>query len=654
MKRNIFLFLLLALNYFAFAEVRLPKLFGDKMVLQRGKEIKIWGWADKNETVTIQFNKQIKTGKANKNGTWIIVLSPEQAGGPYELLVKGKNSISLKDILIGDVWVCSGQSNMEWPLSSAINAEQEIRSANYPQIRQFKVMNDISDIPLNDLRKAGSWQPALPENVGSFTAIGYFFAREIFNRTKIPIGLINSSWGGTDIEAWISREALAGSDEFKNIFQDVPPLNIDSIAGRLKADILNKLQKLQGGLPDSSDVKAWKDLSFEDSKWPHMNVPGLWEEQALPNFDGVVWFRKKINITGDDFEKQSELHLATIDDADETYINGVKIGATQGYNTTRIYSIPPNILKQGENIIAVRITDYGGGGGFNGEAKEMKLLAGNKSISLSGDWSFQVESIQQGTFSLSPNAYPTLLFNAMIIPLTQFAIKGVIWYQGENNASRAYQYRTAFPLMIQDWRKHWGQDNFPFYFVQLASYNAANGNSTKGSSWAELREAQAATLSLTETGMAVTTDIGESADIHPKNKQDVGKRLAAIALNRNYKIELPFMTPSYQSMNLQNNKVVLNFSNTGSGLMVKDKYAYVRGFEVAGDDHKFYYAKAFIEGNKVVVVADEVKQPVAVRYAWADDASDANLYSKDGFPVAPFRTDTWKGITENVKYKIVQ
>jgi sialate O-acetylesterase len=295
--------------------------------------------------------------------------------------------------------------------------------------------------------------------------------------------------------------------------------------------------------------------------------------------------------------------------------------------------------------------DTGGGGGLHGDSDDMKLVIGSAILPLSGAWAFGVESVSTGNSFLNPNSFPTLLYNAMIHPLVPFGIKGAIWYQGENNATRAHQYRQAFPLMINDWRKKWGQGNFPFYFVQLASFKAANGTSATGSTWAELREAQTMTLSLPNTGMVVTTDIGETNDIHPKNKQDVGKRLAALALRNTYQKDVVASGPVYRSMKVDGSRVIVSFDNVGTGLNARDKYGYLKGFEIAGADQKFHYAKAHIEGNNVVVYNEVVTTPVAVRFAWADDAGEANLFNKEGLPAVPFRTDTWKGITEGKKYR---
>lgn len=652
-KFYFFTLILLALTCLTVqANIRLPKLLNNDMVIQRNKPITLWGWADANEKVTVQFRQQTKSVKADASGKWLITLSQETAGGPFQMTFKGKNSITLTNILIGEVWVCSGQSNMEWPLASANNAAEEIKNANYPQIRQFLVQKAIASKPQEDV-KEGAWTSCSPQTASGFTAVGYFFARELYQQLNVPIGLINTSWGGTHSETWTSREAFEQSDEFKAMIAAIPKLDLELLAKQRSERLMSKLKGMNITLP-STGVEQWKDTSFDDSKWNTMSLPGLWEQQKLEDFDGVVWFRKSIDISAADVGKEASLELSMIDDSDESYVNGMKVGAIKNkYNEKRKYKIPSGVLKEGVNVIAVRVDDTGGGGGIYGDASDLKLTTvTNMTIPLHGAWRYNIEQLAEGTTSVGPNSYPTLLFNAMLYPLTHFAMEGVIWYQGESNAGRAYQYRTAFPLMIQDWRKQWKLGDFPFYFVQLASFNSANGTSENGSTWAELREAQSMTLALPNTGMAVTTDIGEANDIHPRNKQDVGKRLAAIALNNVYGNNNVFSGPHYQSMKIEGNKVRIAFTHTGSGLLAKDKYGYLKGFEVAGADQKFQYAKAWIEGNEVIVAADAVTSPVAARYAWADNPEDATLFNKEGFPASPFRTDTWKGITEAGKFTL--
>lgn len=655
MKRFFCIISLVLLWFNSMANVTLPKYFSDKMVLQRNHAIPVWGWAGSKEKITVQLHNQTKTVDADKAGKWRIDLFAEEAGGPYTLTVKGKNTINITNVLIGDVWVCSGQSNMEMKIEDwgfINNYEAEIAAANYPNIRQFEVTKATATRPKQDVA-GGTWQICSPTTAGNFSATAYFFARKIYQETNIPVGLINTSWGGTQVESWISSSGLAADNEFKDLLDKMPTVDIDELIKRKEALLVEKIKAMQPNLPISTtEIDNFNNKDYNDSSWKIMKVPGLWEQQGLDGFDGNIWFRITIQISSTDAGKSAQLHLGTIDDDDDTYVNLVKVGATKGYNVARNYDIPVGVLKAGKNIIAVLVHDSGGGGGIYGEPNEISLTIDGKKQPLAGSWQFRIEKMNNSSLSLDANSYPSLLYNGMIQPLIPYAIKGAIWYQGEANVYRAYQYRKAFPLMITDWRRQWQQGDFPFYFVQLSSWNENNGNSNKGSLWAELREAQAMTLSLPNTGMAVTTDIGDAKDIHPKNKQDVGKRLAAIALNKTYKKGNVFTGPTFSSFTIEAGKILISFTNTGSGLLVKDAYGYIKGFEIAGADQKFYYAKALIEGDHVVVFQDGVDKPVAVRFGWADDAGINNLFNQEGFPAAPFRTDNWKGITENVKFKI--
>jgi len=631
------------------ADVRLPKIFGDNMVLQRNKPIPVWGWAAPGEKITILFNNQVRKTIAGKYGKWKIELNEAPAGGPYQLLVTGKNKVVLNNILVGEVWICAGQSNMEMNVSSSQNAEEEIRNADYPQIRHIKVPNITSGIPLDDLT-SGEWKIGSPATVGSFTAVGYFFARKIHKELKVPVGIINSSWGGSMIETWISRDTLEKNDDFKNVFRQISLNEIEALNEKQFQSIRQEIEAAQGSLTPASP-EDWKNISFDHSNWKKMVLPVNFDQSGFAIFDGTIWFRKEIVLDRTAASKPAIINLSTIDDLDETYINGRLVGNSKAYNIIRQYSVPAGILKEGINVVAIRVTDNNSNGGFFGKPSDLNLACINQIIPLAGDWYYKIEALKKNP--VNPNSYPSLLFNSMINPLVPFAIKGVLWYQGETNAERAYQYRTAFPLLIKNWRNSFRQGDFPFYFVQLASYRAGDGNSTNGSSWAELREAQTETLSMANTGMAVTLDIGETNDIHPKNKQDVGARLAAIALSQLYNNNVAYIGPVYQSMKIEGSKAIVSFSYIDSGFLVKDKYNYIKGFEIAGTDKKFYFARAFIENGKVVVHSDSVLLPVAVRYGWADDMPEANLYNKQGFPTLPFRTDKWQGITENSKYSAV-
>ncbi len=650
----IFIFLLFQVSRVN-SQVRLSGIFGDHMVLQRNQPVPVWGWSSPNEKVTVQFNGQEKETSADHKGNWHVTLDPLTAGGPFDFTVKGRNRIVFHDVLIGEVWICSGQSNMEFELNSVINADEEMRAADYPEIRHIKIPHEVSNQPKEDILPA-QWENCSPVTAGNFTAVGYFFAREIIRRLHVPVGLINSSWGGTMSETWTSREAFEKSAEFKSMIARVPVKDFDAAVKERRNKLEQQILSLGKNIRDSLPEDQWKNPDYNSQAWPKISVSVIWESQSLglADLDGTVWYRKEVSLGAGAVEKPITLSLGMIDDNDITYVNGTRVGSTKSYNTARTYLVPAGIFKPGKNVISVRVEDTGGGGGFYGDSSVIELKTETGIIHIGDPWSFRIAKKLDNGIGVSPNDFPCLLYNAMVHPLIPYGIRGVLWYQGEANATRAYQYRTAFPLLITDWRQQWHEGNFPFYFVQLASFNAANGNSATGSTWAELREAQLKTLSLPATGMAVTIDIGESNDIHPKNKQDVGRRLAAIALKNIYGQNMEYSGPAYQSMETRGNRIVLDFTHKGTGLMVKDKYGYIRRFEIAGPDRHFYYAKAFIQDNRVTVWAEEVINPQAVHYGWADDAGDANLYNLEGFPAVPFRTDQWNGKTNDVKYSVAK
>ena len=647
MKKQILIFIVF-FSFLANANVRMPLLFSDGMVLQRNKSIPVWGWADAGEKVEIQFNKQIKTVTADKNGKWMVSLNAEKAGGPFELSITGKNKIVIKDVLVGEVWICSGQSNMEFQVYKTMNSQAEINDSNYPMIRHFGVAQDLSGTPKDDL-KAGKWEASSKETVGNFTAVGYYFAKKLYAELKIPIGIINTSWGGTCVETWTSREAFEKSDEFKDMIASVPSVNMDAIFETYKKSLLGNIQKIQGFEVTMANENQFKEFDFKDANWPEIKVPSLWENQQIGNIDGIVWMRKTVVLSAEQAKKEAVLYLSKVDDEDQTYVNGVQVGTNTIWEAKRVYKIPAGVLKEGANVIAVKITDYSGGGGIYGDPADLKIDFKDSAVALDGLWKFNVVQVK---VSVSPNSYPSLLYNAMVNPLVPYAFEGVLWYQGEANVTRANQYKKAFPLMITDWRTKWNQGNFPFYFVQLSTFNEFNGNSKVGSRWAELREAQTQTLKLPNTGMAVTTDIGNAKDIHPTNKQDVGLRLAAIALNNVYGKKRVYSGPVFKSQEVKGNEIILTFNNIGTGLAASDNSENVKGFEIAGADKVFHSAKAIIKNNKIIVSSAEVPNPVAVHYGWADDDTEINLYNKEKFPASPFRTDNWEMITASEKYNI--
>jgi len=634
------------------SKILLPSVFSDNMVLQQKTNAALWGKATAGKAVkiTVSWNKINYGAIADASGNWKIKVATPGYGGPYSITISDGELLVLNNVLIGDVWICSGQSNMEMPLAGwgkILNSEKEIAEAKYPNIRLLQADHITSNFPINDAKVAnGGWQECSPKYVAEFSSTAYFFAREVYEKTKIPIGLIHTSWGGTIAEAWTSAESLKKMADFSAAVDKIQKSakNPSTVSYEEKLQTWVKMTSEKDSGYQAGEAK-W--ALVETANWKSMTLPTLWEDAALKNFDGIVWFTKKVNIPENWKTNGARLNLGTIDDNDITYVNGVKVGETVGYNVGRTYAIPANLLKTGENTVTVRVFDSGGGGGIYGDAKDLSFTNNTaEKISLAGDWKYKVgvdfKNVEAKPYEENGPNRPTVLYNAMIHPYLQFSIKGAIWYQGESNADRAYQYRELFPTMIKDWRQKWGQGDFPFYFVQLANFMQIDHEPVE-SAWAELREAQQKTLVLPNTGMATIIDIGDAKDIHPKNKQEVGRRLALIALAKTYGQKINYSGPVYQSNKVEGKQIRLTFGNTENGLKAADG-ATLTGFAIAGADKKFYWAKASIQGNQVIVSSDQVANPVAVRYAWGNNPV-CNLVSKDGLPASPFRTDTWQGLT---------
>ncbi|WP_285009114.1 sialate O-acetylesterase [Pedobacter faecalis] len=640
-------------------KVILPSVFSDNMVFQQKTKAAIWGKADAGKTVTVtpSWNGKAVSAQADASGNFKIFIPTPKFGGPYTVKVSDGEILTLSNVLVGDVWVCSGQSNMEMPLAGwgkIINYEQEIAQANYPKIRLLQGVHVTSNVPLADAKVTnGGWTECNPKYVAEFSAVAYAFAREVQQKTGIPIGLIHTSWGGTIAEAWTSAETLSAMPDFAEKVQQIKAA-ANGNAGPSYQERLAAWQKdadakdpgFQGQLP------SWAARLTNVSSWQSMKLPVLWNKTVMPNYNGTVWFRKQVTIPADWAGQDLTVHIGGVDDDEITYFNGEKIGATRGVGIPRKYTVRGNKVKAGSSVITVRVFDTGGDGGFNGGGNEGMYVASKSGgkISLEGDWLYK-KGISMSDLPPVPESNDgpnrtTVLYNAMIHPYIQFPVKGAIWYQGESNADRAHQYRTLFAAMISDWRKKWNQPEMPFYFVQLANFmkrDAAPGPSA----WAELRDAQRQTLSLPNTGMAVSIDIGDADDIHPKNKQDVGKRLAYAALAKTYGVKVPFSGPVYESAKAAGTAMELTFSATEGGLKASDGQE-LSGFSIAGADQKFHWAKARIQGNKIIVRSDEVAAPVAVRYAWANNPQ-CNLTNGSGLPASPFKTDNWPDTTQGKK-----
>jgi sialate O-acetylesterase len=623
--------------------LRLPQLFGDGMVLQRGTPVPVWGWAAPGTRVAVTLQGRTARAAADSGGVWSVMLPAMSAGGPYALAVEGGGvRIDVRDVLVGDVWVASGQSNMEWPVAAAISGAQEVAGAHDPRIRQFAVPHSFSDAPEADV-SGGSWAPADSQHVGPFSAVGYFFARELRRAVDVPIGLIHTSWGGSNIETWMSRRALGISDSSWDGMQRQRGAEDEARRAALRVRI-GDLPVVDSGLVGGRAV--WADPALDDSGWARLAVPGVWERAGYDAMDGIAWYRTTFTLTEDEVRQGSRLCLGTIDDNDVTWVNGTEVGRTDGYATPRRYLAPPAALRAGGNVIAVRVEDTGGDGGFYGDPASVYLEVGGVRRALAGTWRFKVGAVSFQADGQRINKIPTGLYNRMLHPLLPFPIKGVIWYQGESNANsvdQAIAYRPLFQDLIRSWRREWRgvRGPIPFLWVQLPNFGTVDTVPPDRSAWAALRESQTAALALPRTGQAVIIDLGEAGNIHPRNKQEVGRRLALVAERVAYGHSPVSSGPTYQRHEVRGGRVVIAFNHRGGGLVSHAPDGRVTGFAVAGGDRRFVWAEARIEGDRIVAWSDRVPHPVAVRYAWSNSPAGLTLFNREGLPAAPFRTDRW-------------
>ncbi len=637
-------------------DIKLLPLFGDNMILQQKQDIPIWGTAEPGGEVTVTLNEQQKKGVVDSEGNWKVTLSLVPAGGPYKLVVSGVETKTINNVMVGEVWLCSGQSNMDMPVAGGLkvkNYKEEITKANYHNIRLFKVENRMANTPKESFNSDG-WKECSPETIPGFSATAYFFARSLQAEIKIPIGLIESAWGGTMVEAWTSGAALKKIPEFAEIVKKIEAdrsTEEEKILA-VKKELAEWSDNIDQIMKNSGTLKhGFQNADYNTDNWKLMKLPTTWEKTGL-EYDGVIWFSKDLNIPESWNGKDLLLSLGRINDCDYTWFNGKKVGSNTDVAVERVYKIPASLVKPGKNRIMIKVLDIGYSGGLYGPGEQIKLSYPDKSISLVGNWKYKIDptNIDVKTLPERPDQNPkvnnpSVLYNAMIHPLIPYGIRGVIWYQGFSNAERSYQYRDLFKTFIKDWRDLWGEGNFPFLYAQLANLMKVETEPTE-SIWAELREAQSKALELSSTGMAVTIDIGEE-DIHPKNKQDVGKRLALIALAKVYGKDIPYSGPMYKSMKVEGSKIRLQFDNVNNGLKIKGGKK-LKGFTIAGNDKRFVWTKAKIEGNEIVVWDSKIKNPVSVRYAWAPNPI-CNLYNGADLPAAPFRTDDWKGLTYEKK-----
>jgi sialate O-acetylesterase len=673
MRTKLIVFLLSVCGLFICAkansqQLTLPSVFADNMVLQQKTKVNLWGTSAAGDKIEIKASwGKTAVATADANGKWKAQLETVAAGGPYSLTVKGsKSTIELKNVLLGEIWICSGQSNMEMPLKGWMpnnpvqNSADEIASATNTNIRMFTVPRAISVVPQTNCK--GNWFIESPQTAGDFSATAFFFAKKLYAELKVPIGLLFTSWGGTPAESWIPGDVLSTNFDFTDKVKALSSAEEQEaqlhqwLENHPKVDLSKKKQ----------DADLWKNLEFSDAacateaisdaEWNTMKLPVSWESTAVGEFDGVIWFRKWVDIPASWSGKDLVIALPGIDDMDRTYFNGQLVGASEVeglWSTPRNYTVPAALLKPGKNLIAVRVLDNQGGGGINGTVVPMRLQLkddASQFIDISGEWAYQpvaelrnkiffVFDAAKRDYQLRPklsvalgSGTPTVLYNAMIAPLVPYTIKGAIWYQGETNVGRGKQYETLFPMLINSWRKNFGQGDFPFYFAQIAPYIYSGVDNSES---AEIRNAQRLTLSLKNTGMAVLSDIGNVKDIHPANKEAVGNRLAFWTLDKDYGKKIIPSGPLYQSMKIEGNKIRLSFTYTGKGLMAKD--GILKGFEIAGADGKYIPAEAAIDNNTVVVSANGIAAPVSVRYGWTN-GFEGSLFNQNGLPASCFST----------------
>lgn len=634
-------------------QLTVNKLFSDHMIIQRDKSVLVFGKSKPETKVNIDFNDKKYNTKTSKEGKWEIKIPPLSAGGPFEMIIYNKfEKIVIKDILIGDIWIAGGQSNMEWYVEGSKNAEIEIKNANYPNIRILMIDHKMSVLK-QDTFKEIVWKTVTPENIKQFSAVGYYFGRDMQNTLNVPIGIINDCWGGTVIETWMSKEAFTGLDQFDRILSELSGKNLDKEKISKDGDFNKWLSDFY--LSDQgvkNDIYNWANAPEEYKNWNKITMPSVWENAGiveLADLDGVVWFEHDFNMQGDFLNL--ELVLGPIDDSDKVWINGNLVGETfSQYNKNRAYKIDPHFLNSGMNQLVIRVEDYVGAGGFAADKEMFYLKSGDKKIDLSGNWRYKIgmktkDSMPKNSFG--PKMYPTLLYNGMINPLINFHVKGVIWYQGESNQFNAFDYRNLFHRFVYDWRNKWKDTSMIFAWVQLANFGKEK-DKPGDSQWAEVRESQMYCLDLPFSAMISAVDIGEGNDIHPSNKQEVGKRLSDAVLNKFYGMkEKNYFISKILNSEFNEKYAILTFDNLQSPILINNKYEYIYGFSIAGEDQKFEWAKAYlISPNQIKVWNDKVLNPKAIRYLWEDNPSDLNLRDINGLPLLPFRTDDWRLSTQ--------
>lgn len=632
---------------FATENVPLPlvsPIFGDHMVLQRGKPNTIWGWAKPGQEIRVTVADRTARAVAADDGRWAVAIQPPAPGGPYTVAIDGPQHVQLRDVLVGDVWLCGGQSNMEMALGQARNGSEEIKASDHPNIRFFIVKQQVAYTPAKV--PLGSWEVCSPQSVArGFSAVAYFFGCRLQQDQEVPIGLVEDCVGGTPAETWASAGALRSLKDFDGALTEVARLE-DKGAPQYGNFVSHWYDEFDPGQKGD----GWFRPDHDDSDWKPVTLPGGFRELGVPDTPAVCYFRRTVDLPDPVPAGAARIQLGIVDRMETTWINGREIGASAWVENSRNYRIPAGTLKPGRNVITLRVLKTKPDGGFMSKPEALNLVLGDQAtIPLAGAWKGKLAVDARPPHPL-PAGYenwpvmPAVLYNGMIAPVAPLALTGAIWYQGESNAGHATQYRRLLPAMIADWRKSFGQGDFPFYIVSLAAYmerKSAPGDDA----WAELREAQDfAANTVTSSGLAVAIDVGDANNVHPKDKKEVGERLARVALARHYGKNIPYSGPRFASLEKLPSALQLHFTHTDGGLVVKGDS--LEEFSICGADRKWHWAYAKIVGNSVVVSSSEAPEPVAARYAWQSNPK-ATLYNGAGLPAIPFQTDADSGRNGN-------
>lgn len=634
----------------AASNLKLSPIFSDFMIVQRNAPVKIYGKGIPENNVIIDCNGTGFLTKVEKDSSWLATLPALTLNKNYNLSIySGTDTIRLKDIVAGDIWLCSGQSNMEFQMANFPWCDEEVKHANDPDLRFYSVPNSIDLIPVKDLVEGGRWKQALGNDLRECSATAYFFAKNVRKEMDVPIGIICSDWSGTALEPWMSVDAIKKFPQFDKEYKELTSNNKNR--KEIEADFaeLRKTWDKEHYLKGKGMEESWYLPSTDFSGWtPYKPSEGYWESAniGLDNFDGVVWFQTTFDLPDDYKEGDFHLFLSYIKDYNITWVNGIKVGEVFGDKNWSDYYVPENILKKKDNVLVVRVLNVDGSGGFSFHPFWATPI-------LNGQWYCKADERLKDNFvvphivNVNPFSHPTVLYNSMINPLAENVnIRGVIWYQGESNAGRGYEYRYLFPEMITDWRMKFRMPEMPFYFVQLANYDSID-TTGNNNDWSELRESQQLATKLPHVMMASAIDLGEEKDIHPKNKQDVGLRLAELALADSYGIIKDKVYPKIKAVSYNKGKAHVELN---SDFLILNNEKLIKGFSIAGADEKFYPAKAEKKGNVIIVCSDKVQNPQAVRYAWSKNPGELNLYGKNSLPVLPYRSDNWKGVTDDRVY----